>query len=55
MEALGRNGERGEEEAVAPRDPELLGIDRPLRAEDMAAVDALLGLDEEVIGAAARA
>jgi branched-chain amino acid transport system permease protein len=55
MEALGRNGERGEEEAVAPRDPELLGIDRPLRVEDMAAVDALLGLDEEVIGAAARA
>ena len=36
-----------------PRDLETLGIDRPLTPAAMAGVDAVLGIDEEVIGAVA--
>lgn len=51
--ALNRGGGTGVEAPELPADPETLGIDLPLHTDDIAAVDAYLGLDEEVIGAAA--
>ncbi|MCC5952620.1 MAG: ABC transporter permease [Acidimicrobiia bacterium] len=50
----GATGEDEPDMVLPPRNVETLGVDRPLRDEDIAAVDTLLGLDEEVIGAAAR-